>query len=692
MEDVLRLRMEPQYQIYKGSSTNTVGLLLIVYFLFSTFECSALTLSQNDFDKIKHFFDANGCMQGTLTAEVMAPPVTTSGSQSPPVTKVLLDDKTTEKCYAPSSQATVPLNKEKTPMCLVNELARFNNIQHEYRLTDETGLAHKKVFNVTLKLGTEEYSAQGSRIRQAQHAAAEIALKETKYKPPVAKNKKIQPKSHEVTPIFELNSLAMRRGEPTVYQYLSAPPDKPHQPRPRQTNWMYNGPYKYSQPRKFMFHHDPNAFSVSVKVGDREFIGTGPTSTAAKRAAALKALNELKKLPISENKPEISNSNGVSKEIDSAAELKSPISLVYELALKRNLEVVFDTVEEKGPPHMRIFVTKCHVGDAFETVGEGNSKKASKKKAAEKMLEDLKKLPITTTINPSGFVVKKKSTNNKKKRNLIKEHKTDEQDNTEANPVSKLIQLQQARKEREPVFILKHERSMGAYKREFSMEVSVGDVSEIGVGPTKKLAKRNAAKKLLLKLGQVPTAPVRPIKNDDKVLSQDATPSISDKTSGGRQLAPGLLLVPKSEGNKITHNNNFKQNLESLAQDYLYKSGDTGEDCDAIRPTEKLNYLSQLLGFKVQYTDFAKTSQNDVPVLSLVSLTTTPPQVCHGQALTRESSHDLAAANALRALADMGLDSIVPNKKESSVGPGGDNLLGLVNDNVPFMNMNGIPK
>lgn len=44
----------------------TVGLLLIVYFLFSTFECSALTLSQNDFDKIKHFFDANGCMQGNI--------------------------------------------------------------------------------------------------------------------------------------------------------------------------------------------------------------------------------------------------------------------------------------------------------------------------------------------------------------------------------------------------------------------------------------------------------------------------------------------------------------------------------------------------------------------------------------------------------------------------------------------------
>lgn len=43
--------------------------------------------------------------------------------------------------------------KEKTPMCLVNELARYNQIPHQYRLTHEDGPAHKKVFTVTLKLG-----------------------------------------------------------------------------------------------------------------------------------------------------------------------------------------------------------------------------------------------------------------------------------------------------------------------------------------------------------------------------------------------------------------------------------------------------------------------------------------------------------------------------------------------------------
>ena len=55
-------------------------------------------------------------------------------------------------------------------------------------------------------------------------------------------------------------------------------------------------------------------------------------------------------------------------------DLKSPISLVHESALKRNHTVHFDIVRETGPPHMRIFITKCIMGD-FVTQGEGNGKK-----------------------------------------------------------------------------------------------------------------------------------------------------------------------------------------------------------------------------------------------------------------------------------------------------------------------------
>lgn len=65
-------------------------------------------------------------------------------------------------------------------------------------LLDEVGPAHKKVFFVTLKLGVglgeaeETYNGRGTSIKKAQHAAAENALKSTKFKMPVARSKKKQ--------------------------------------------------------------------------------------------------------------------------------------------------------------------------------------------------------------------------------------------------------------------------------------------------------------------------------------------------------------------------------------------------------------------------------------------------------------------------------------------------------------------
>ena len=65
---------------------------------------------------------------------------------------------------------------------------------------------------------------------------------------------------------------------------------------------------------------------------------------------------------------------------------------------------------------MKNFVTKCIVGD-MTTEAEGNSKKLSKKRAAEMMLDELKRLPSVPVVVKS----KLKSANNKKKnRNIIK--------------------------------------------------------------------------------------------------------------------------------------------------------------------------------------------------------------------------------------------------------------------------------
>merc|ERR1711944_317844 len=90
------------------------------------------------------------------------------------------------------------------------------------RLTDEAGPAHKKSFTVCLKLGeVEEYIASGPSIKKAQHAAAAIALEKTSLKHPPPKTKTT--KNVVVTPTVELNALAMKRGEPTIYSFLTGP-------------------------------------------------------------------------------------------------------------------------------------------------------------------------------------------------------------------------------------------------------------------------------------------------------------------------------------------------------------------------------------------------------------------------------------------------------------------------------------
>lgn len=80
----------------------------------------------------------------------------------------------------------------------------------------------------------------------------------------------------------------------------------------------------------------------------------------------------------------------------------------------------------------------------------------------------------------------------KKSRNLIKEKLEASSTVDEINPISQLIQIQQARKEKEPVYTVVDERGT-ARRREFVIEVSAGGLMASGTGPNKKLAKKIAA-------------------------------------------------------------------------------------------------------------------------------------------------------------------------------------------------------
>lgn len=589
--------------------------------------------------------------------------------------------------------------KEKTPMCLVNELARYNKLQHQYRLTGEQGPAHKKIFTVTLKLGNEEYEAEGPSIKKAQHSAAAQALLKTELKhppPKTARNRiNIRPTNPSiVTPTVELNALAMKRGERTVYviengaQYMSNYYPRHNLYPQQQTRFSFDsrrqvrGHYpsyhdnryygQYRPPVSNPPHNANDPYTVRLHVGERQYPGVGYTVQAAKHDAAAKALEEMKQTS-GEVEPNTTENVSVEAPVppDLNSELKSPISLVHEIALKRSLNVTFEVLCEKGPPHMKVFVTRCHVGN-FVAEGEGNGKKISKKRAAEKMLEELAKLPPLPVVNSIIQMKRKRVTNKKRHKNLIKMNIDQACDTAEElNPISRLIQIQQAIKEREPVYTVLEERGQPR-RREFIIEASVAGHSCTGVGPNKKVAKRNAAETLLAALGystntkatnnksEKEPEPDKPRKVTFVEEKQENNVS-SVGGSGGRQLVPGLLLVGNQGNEQFAQNK--KENSSSTNGDAVKRSSNIQlpQMQGVLRSKDQLLYLAQLMNIQVQFSDFPKA--NHEMYLTLVSLSTNPAQVCHGEGPTTEASHEKAALEALKVLSELGLDIVNPCKE-----------------------------
>merc|ERR1719391_1003623 len=381
----------------------------------------------------------------------------------------------------------------------------------------------------------------------------------TQFKHPSPKSRNV--KNANITPTVELNALAMKRGEPTTYTFLEPGSVRgatgQYRPQYGQGRGGGGGPGY------------PPQFAVQLRVGARDFFGEGPTAQAAKHGAAGKALKALRDMPVGDGKSKLDPTSLPFIPGSEYDELKSPISLAHEIALKRNLTVYFEVVRETGPPHMRTFVTKCVVGDIV-TEGEGNGKKVSKKKAAELMLDQLRQvgamvLPPVASAGLLGQQAKTRKTppGKKKSKNLIKQVEVKNGDQggdggQSINPISRLIQIQQARKEKEPQYILVSERGMPR-RREFVMKVTVGQQSATGSGPNKKLAKRAAAEALLQLLGYSRGPSLQPSK---PAIKSPGDPSDKAKKltfvdevggdpghlpcnggSGGRQLVPGLLYL-----------------------------------------------------------------------------------------------------------------------------------------------------
>uniref|UniRef100_A0A8C0PD31 Double-stranded RNA-binding protein Staufen homolog 1 n=1 Tax=Canis lupus familiaris TaxID=9615 RepID=A0A8C0PD31_CANLF len=496
--------------------------------------------------------------------------------------------------------------------------------------------------------------------------------------------------AESITPTVELNALCMKLGKKPMY--------KPVDPYSRmQSTYNYNMRGGAYPPRYFYpFPVPPLLYQVELSVGGQQFNGKGKTRQAAKHDAAAKALRTLQSEPPPE-RPEGrrlgEQVNGRESEEENLN--KSEISQVFEIALKRNLPVNFEVARESGPPHMKSFVTKVSVGE-FVGEGEGKSKKISKKNAAIAVLEELKKLPPLPTVERVKPRIKKKT------KSIVRL-----QSNTDCgqgmNPISRLAQIQQAKKEKEPEYMLLTERGLPR-RREFVMQVKVGNHTAEGAGTNKKVAKRNAAENMLEILGfKVPQAqPTKPaLKSEEKTPIKKTgdgrkvtffEPGSGDENGTSnkedefrmpylshQQLPAGILpMVPEvaqavgvSQGH---HTKDFTRAAPNpakatvtamIARELLY--GGTSPTAETIlknnissghvphgpltRPSEQLDYLSRVQGFQVEYKDFPKNNKNEF--VSLINCSSQPPLISHGIGKDVESCHDMAALNILKLLSEL---------------------------------------
>ncbi|KAM4795296.1 RISC-loading complex subunit TARBP2 isoform 1-T1 [Rhinophrynus dorsalis] len=321
---------------------------------------------------------------------------------------------------------------------------------------------------------------------------------------------------------------------------------------------------------------------------------------------------------------------------------KTPISLLQEYGTRVGKTPVYDLLKAEGQAHQPNFTFRVSVGD-INCTGQGPSKKAAKHKAAEVALTLLKGVDLFGAMceeNSTMFSVDQPAEVREvpdmpppspPARNCTIEMKPPlSAQQSECNPVGALQELVVQKGWRLPEYTVTQE-SGPAHRKEFTMTCRVERFLEIGSGTSKKLAKRNAAAKMLLQIHRVP-ADHR--ENGETEAEEDQfSMSAGGKVDGsrGRGVTCTWDSLRNSAGEKILHLRSHPLTIQSSGF------------CNLLQD------LSEEQSFQISYFDIDERSLSGL-YQCLVELSTQPTTVCHGSATTRDAARANAAHNALQYL------------------------------------------
>ncbi|XP_062972426.1 interferon-inducible double-stranded RNA-dependent protein kinase activator A isoform X3 [Elgaria multicarinata webbii] len=252
------------------------------------------------------------------------------------------------------------------------------------------------------------------------------------------------------------------------------------------------------------------------------------------------------------------------EEIIAAKPGKTPIQLLHEYGTKANLNPVYEFEKSEGQVHMPVFTYKVTIGD----------------------------ITATDHLIPEPF----------------------NQAQNQANPIGSLQELAIQKGWRLPEYSLAQETGP-PHKREFTMTCRIETFVETGMGTSKRLAKRNAAEKLLDKFHN---------------FSGDCI-SISLGNEQSHNLRCTWDTLRNSNGEKIAL---LKRSPLSIPNtDYVQLLGEIAEE----------------QGFNTTYLNIEELSVNG-QFQCLAELSTNPITVCHGTGISWGNAHNDAAHNALQYL------------------------------------------
>ncbi|XP_059488357.1 RISC-loading complex subunit tarbp2-like isoform X2 [Neocloeon triangulifer] len=318
----------------------------------------------------------------------------------------------------------------------------------------------------------------------------------------------------------------------------------------------------------------------------------------------------------------------------SALPSKTPVSVLQELLSRRGTTPKYELVQIEGAIHEPTFRYRVTVGEVI-AVGTGRSKKEAKHAAAKAILDKL--VGLSDSALPGGGPPSNIP-------DVTSQIVSPFDDKIPGNPIGTLQEMCMSRRWPPPVYDLKSEKGL-PHERLFTIACCVFKNVETGTGKSKKLAKRQAAHKMWLKLKDMP------VEQPNASVGLEDDDEIAQRSSSGSHFAElkdskiATLTPPHSQ--KVSM---FHKSLKSASGPKLTELQNTSLVSDSnFNYIKFLQEISHEQQFEVTFVDIEEKAKSGA-VQCLVQLSTLPVAVCYGSGPTPKDAQSAAARNALEYL------------------------------------------